>query len=673
MSYNFTTNVDFEGHLARNAGTPLLGTDLATKAYVDAVVTGLQIKGACDALSSTNIATLSGLATTVDTVALNTDGMRVLLIAQTSAINNGPWLVHSGAWTRPADFAAGSHAAGAFMFVSGGSTWINSSWVCNSPGGSDVVGTNTLTFTEFANAGNITAGAGLLKTGNVIDIICSDGSISVAADSIAVGVLANDAQHGNRGGGALHANATTSVAGFMSSTDKTTINTATFITRSTTAAPGAGFSLAALGAGLLQQTVSGSVATPAAVFISAGRIPIGTSAGTVITTADLVYDTSVDQLQLGGDLSVAGQSSTNIMQLISLSGAGQGMVKADIGGFLVTAGAGTDFEVPLTFNTGVTRSGNVVQNDVLTGKLGNQSWKGGLANGDSLQIDASFGSNGGPFTMRASKHIWAIVSPTSNMTAGTEEIGHDFQARTRTWAAGALTTQREIVFKRPTYAFASASTLTKATTVSITGAPAAGPNATITNAYALEVEAGPVRFASDLTVGNFLTVNQISTLTGHVDMNGGGSVNGAGNGFFVNGTGGGVTFAVTNSGDCDLQHDVSVGRNLSVTGTITATGSATLNAGGNVFHQLTVNAFGDPWAIDALGDVRVRTDFMVQDTTFGTAFEAKVTGAGVKQLAFYGATPSAKLTVSGSRGGNAALLSLVTALNTLGLINDTTT
>lgn len=42
-------------------------------------------------------------------------------------------------------------------------------------------------------------------------------------------------------------------------------------------------------------------------------------------------------------------------------------------------------------------------------------------------------------------------------------------------------------------------------------------------------------------------------------------------------------------------------------------------------------------------------------------------------LGFYGATPVAKPAVSGSRGGNAALASLLTQLATLGLVTDSTT
>jgi hypothetical protein len=47
-------------------------------------------------------------------------------------------------------------------------------------------------------------------------------------------------------------------------------------------------------------------------------------------------------------------------------------------------------------------------------------------------------------------------------------------------------------------------------------------------------------------------------------------------------------------------------------------------------------------------------------------------GGSGKQVGFYGTTPASKPTVSGSRGGNEALESLLTALATLGLITDST-
>lgn len=105
-------------------------------------------------------------------------------------------------------------------------------------------------------------------------------------------------------------------------------------------------------------------------------------------------------------------------------------------------------------------------------------------------------------------------------TAGTEQsdVYLNF-GRTVTWATGAITNQRFLRISAPTIAFAGASTVTNAATVYIEGAPVAGTNATITNAYALFVDEGRVLFdgpvvfnaapvvqhTSDLTVGPTIT------------------------------------------------------------------------------------------------------------------------------------------------------------------------
>jgi hypothetical protein len=67
-------------------------------------------------------------------------------------------------------------------------------------------------------AGNGLTGGGAL-TGNITLTVApnADGSIVVSSDAVGVGVLASDAQHGQRGRGSQHTNATTSEAGFLSS------------------------------------------------------------------------------------------------------------------------------------------------------------------------------------------------------------------------------------------------------------------------------------------------------------------------------------------------------------------------------------------------------------------------------------------------------------------------
>ena len=113
--------------------------------------------------------------------------------------------------------------------------------------------------------------------------------------------------------------------------------------------------------------------------------------------------------------------------------------------------------------------------------------------------------------------IYTGVAHTT-LTASTEKSDWNWNgSRTVQFATGALTTQRQYLFQPATYGFVGASTLTNAATVAITGAPAAGTNATITNAYALWVQAGRAQFDGTLglATGQTLVVGS-NTLIGAV-------------------------------------------------------------------------------------------------------------------------------------------------------------
>lgn len=60
------------------------------------------------------------------------------------------------------------------------------------------------------------------------------------------------------------------------------------------------------------------------------------------------------------------------------------------------------------------------------------------------------------------------------------------------------------------------------------------------------------------------------------------------------------------------------------------------------------------------------------DVVTGGSFGTKVGNSVTETVGFYGSTGSAKLTVTGSKGGNAALTSLIAQLVALGLITDST-
>jgi hypothetical protein len=114
-----------------------------------------------------------------------------------------------------------------------------------------------------------------------------------------------------------------------------------------------------------------------------------------------------------------------------------------------------------------------------------------------------------------------ITSADTGLTADTESIYMQFGGTTasppisgtRTFTAGGGTfpLQRENVFVHPTYAFNSSDTIPTAATVSITGAPVAGANATISQPLALLVEAGNAQFAANVGTNTLNVTGLIQT------------------------------------------------------------------------------------------------------------------------------------------------------------------
>jgi hypothetical protein len=169
------------------AQAPVNALDVATKSYVDAVATGLQVKGtvrvattgalaAYGATSSTLTETGNG-ALTIDGVSVS-NGDRVLVKDETSgnAPNNGIFTVTdhgsvSTPWVldRAADMDAGNEVQSAFTFAQAGTANALTGWVCTNSG-FVTLGTDPITFTQFSGAGTVTAGAGLSQSGSTLSI-----------------------------------------------------------------------------------------------------------------------------------------------------------------------------------------------------------------------------------------------------------------------------------------------------------------------------------------------------------------------------------------------------------------------------------------------------------------------------------------------------------------------
>tara|TARA_B100001109_G_scaffold239841_1_gene222664 strand:- start:7629 stop:9341 length:1713 start_codon:yes stop_codon:yes gene_type:complete len=180
---------------------------LANKAYVDQVAQGLDTKPSCRVgttadLSATYNNGTAGVGATLTATsngALSLDGIspvvndRVLVKNQTTASENGIYVVTtvgdgSTAFvlTRatPEDQPA-ELSGGAFVFVEEGTLNANNGYTFTHTG-APTFGTTDLDVAQFSGAGQITAGAGLVKDGNTIDTNPDNSSIEVSGDQLRV-------------------------------------------------------------------------------------------------------------------------------------------------------------------------------------------------------------------------------------------------------------------------------------------------------------------------------------------------------------------------------------------------------------------------------------------------------------------------------------------------------
>jgi len=177
-----TADISHNGYKITNLADPTNPQDAATKAYVDAARSGLDVKDSCRVATTASI-TLSGLQT-IDGITLSS-GDRVLVKDQTTSSQNGIYTAASSSWTRATDFDSSAEVtSGAFVFVEAGSSNAGKGYVLTTLNPISV-GTTPLTFTQFSEAGAITVGAsgGLTYTNNTLTINTDGTSISINASN----------------------------------------------------------------------------------------------------------------------------------------------------------------------------------------------------------------------------------------------------------------------------------------------------------------------------------------------------------------------------------------------------------------------------------------------------------------------------------------------------------
>ena len=205
ISPHGTGVIDADTSRITNVTDPTGAQDAATKSYVDAVKTGLDIKDSVSVATTADLAytynngtagvgatlTAGGNgAVTIDGVALIAD-MRVLVKTQDDAEENGIYYVSTAGavsatlvLTRTTDTdTAAELTGGSFTFVEQGTVGSENGYVFTH-NGEPTLGTTNLTVAQFSGAGQVVAGDGLTKSANTINAVGTANRITVSADAI---------------------------------------------------------------------------------------------------------------------------------------------------------------------------------------------------------------------------------------------------------------------------------------------------------------------------------------------------------------------------------------------------------------------------------------------------------------------------------------------------------
>lgn len=185
-SVAYTADQPYGTHKITGLGDPTNPQDGATKAYVDAVSIGLDVKASVRMATvvAGTLATSFAAGQNIDGIALVT-GDRILIKNQATGSENGIYTVNaSGAPSRATDADTSAEVtAGMFTFVEEGTVNADTGWILTT-NAVIVLGTTALVFTQFSGPGAIVAGAGLTQTGTTIDVVAGNVGITVGSNNI---------------------------------------------------------------------------------------------------------------------------------------------------------------------------------------------------------------------------------------------------------------------------------------------------------------------------------------------------------------------------------------------------------------------------------------------------------------------------------------------------------
>jgi len=349
-------NIGMGSNRITNLGAPVDPTDAANKAYVDAARTGLDVKASVLAATDGSNIALDGTVTSLDGVSLS-DGDRVLVKDQSTASENGIYVVDSGGWTRAEDANSDTEVTpGMFTFVEEGTENADSGWVLTTDA-PITVDTTGLDFALFSVAGTILAGDGLSKTGDVLNVNVDTTTIEINADTLRIASGAAGAGLSGGSGSALAVNVA-STGGLEISSDNLQIKIDGAVSGLTTTSSGLALTSAIAGSGLTFTSGVLSVDTIDLTTDVTGVLPIA-NGGTGQNTAALARSNS--GLATGDS---SGGSRTTDAPVLARRVA-QTVGNGSSASFTITHGLGTkDLAVTVYDVSGGSDDGDVVYTDI---------------------------------------------------------------------------------------------------------------------------------------------------------------------------------------------------------------------------------------------------------------------------------------------------------------------
>ena len=458
-----TDNVSFQSaYRITNLVDPVAAQDAATKAYVDAVKQALDIKDSARVattgaetytISAGAVTQITGTSVDGVTIAVND---RILIknapaasgagagagTANTTQPANGIYIVTNATTNltvqraTDADISA-DVTAGMFVFVAEGTANADNGYVLTT-NDAIVLNTTGLTFTQFSGAGQITAGAGLTKTGNTIDVVGTASRITVNTDSIDI---ASD------------------YVGQTSITTLGTVTTGTWnATTIATTRGGTGLTSYVLG-DILYASAANTLAALAGNTTTSKRFLTQTGTGSVsaapawgaITAADVTSGAALTKTDdTNVTLTLGGTPASALLAAVSLTLGWTGTLSAARGGTGVNAGTAANGQLLIGNGSGFTLAtltqgtGMTITNAAGTITIANAGVTS--ITGTTNQVNAS--ASTGAVTLSLPQNIHTGATPTFaglTLTAGTVTVSTPYRNSTQTWNAGAVTFTGELV------------------------------------------------------------------------------------------------------------------------------------------------------------------------------------------------------------------------------------